>query len=167
MSRRALGSSSAPAAVSATVRRSRSNSRTRNVRSSWRICLLNAGCEMKRRSPAALVKLSSSATATKYRRSLMWASITEGYKRRSWTRPPARGEAGDMELGVQGLNAKAVLRPDATVTLARLAEELGYTSWWAGEHVVLPSPRTPDSPMAATDPVLDPLVHLAFVAAAT
>jgi probable F420-dependent oxidoreductase len=72
-----------------------------------------------------------------------------------------------MELGVQGLNAKAVLGPEATVRLARLAEELGYTSWWAGEHVVLPSPRTADAPMEATDPILDPLVHLTFVAAAT
>jgi probable F420-dependent oxidoreductase len=72
-----------------------------------------------------------------------------------------------MELGVQGLNAKAVLGPGDTVRLARLAEELGYTSWWAGEHVVLPSPRTPDAPMAPTDPILDPLVHLGFVAAVT
>jgi len=72
-----------------------------------------------------------------------------------------------MELGVQGLNAKAVLGPDHTVRLARLAEELGYTSWWVGEHVVLPSPRTPESPMASTDPILDPLAHLAFVAAVT
>lgn len=68
---------------------------------------------------------------------------------------------------MQGLNAKAVLGPRDTVRLARLAEELGYTSWWAGEHVVLPSPRTPDAPMAATDPILDPLTHLAFVAAVT
>ncbi|RSM85725.1 LLM class F420-dependent oxidoreductase [Kibdelosporangium aridum] len=72
-----------------------------------------------------------------------------------------------MKLGVSGLNAKATLGPAATVRLARLAEELGYTSWWAGEHVVLPSPRTPDSPMAATDPILDPLVHLTYVAAVT
>jgi len=73
----------------------------------------------------------------------------------------------DMELGVSGLNAKATLRPEDTVRLARLAEELGYRSWWAGDHVVLPSPRTPDSPMAPTDPILDPLVHLGYVAAVT
>ena len=72
-----------------------------------------------------------------------------------------------MELGVQGLNAKATLSPEQTRRLVRLAEELGYTSWWAGEHVVLPSPRTADSPMEATDPILDPLVHLAYVAAVT
>ncbi|HEX6360603.1 LLM class F420-dependent oxidoreductase [Actinophytocola sp.] len=72
-----------------------------------------------------------------------------------------------MELGVQGLNAKAVIAPGHTARLARLAEELGYTSWWAGEHVVLPSPRVPAAPMEATDPILDPLVHLTFVAAVT
>ncbi|MEV7008589.1 LLM class F420-dependent oxidoreductase [Streptosporangium sp. NPDC051022] len=72
-----------------------------------------------------------------------------------------------MELGVNGLNAKAAIAPEETVRLARLAEELGYRSWWAGEHVVLPSPRTEASPMEPTDPVLDPLVHLAYVAAVT
>lgn len=72
-----------------------------------------------------------------------------------------------MEFGVTGLNAKATLGPAQTVRLARLAEDLGYTSWWAGEHVVLPSPRVPDSPMDATDPILDPLVHLTYVAAVT
>lgn len=72
-----------------------------------------------------------------------------------------------MELGVSGLNAKATLGPAETVRLAQRAEELGYGSWWAGEHVVLPSPRVPDSPMEPTDPILDPLMHLAYVAAVT
>ncbi|GAB2814997.1 LLM class F420-dependent oxidoreductase [Actinoallomurus bryophytorum] len=72
-----------------------------------------------------------------------------------------------MKLGVQGLNAKATLSPAVTRRLARRAEELGYSSWWAGEHVVLPSPRTPDSPMDPKDPILDPLVHLSYVAAVT
>ena len=62
---RACGSIASPAFVSLTVRRSRSNSRTRSDDSSCRICLLSAGWEMKSRSVAALVKLSSSATATK------------------------------------------------------------------------------------------------------
>jgi probable F420-dependent oxidoreductase len=72
-----------------------------------------------------------------------------------------------VELGVQGLNAKATLGPADTRLLARRAEALGYASWWVGEHVVLPSPRTADSPMEPTDPILDPLVHLAYVAAVT
>jgi alkanesulfonate monooxygenase SsuD/methylene tetrahydromethanopterin reductase-like flavin-dependent oxidoreductase (luciferase family) len=72
-----------------------------------------------------------------------------------------------MELGIFGLNAKAVHGRAETARLARLAEELGYGSWWVGEHVVVPSPRTPDTPMDPRDAMLDPLVHLAFVAAVT
>jgi probable F420-dependent oxidoreductase len=72
-----------------------------------------------------------------------------------------------MEIGVFGLNAKVTAGPGETVRLARRVEELGYTSWWVGEHVVLPTPQAPPSPMDPADAVLDPLVHLAFVAAHT
>jgi probable F420-dependent oxidoreductase len=72
-----------------------------------------------------------------------------------------------VELGVYGLSAKATLGPADTARLARRAEELGYRSWWVGDHVVLPSPRVPESPMAPHDPILDPLVHLSYVAALT
>jgi probable F420-dependent oxidoreductase len=68
-----------------------------------------------------------------------------------------------MELGVQGLNSLA--RFDATLPLARLAEELGYGSWWAQDHVVLPT--TGGSPIDPATPIVDPLVHLAHVAAVT
>ena len=57
-----------------------------------------------------------------------------------------------MRLGVFGLNASSTYRPDDTVRLARLAEELGFDSVWAGEHVVLPSPRVAPAPMEPTDP---------------
>ena len=72
-----------------------------------------------------------------------------------------------MRLGVFGLNTNAAIGPAATAKFAARCEELGYESWWAGEHVVLPSPRVPPSPMSPDDPILDPLVHLAFVAAAS
>jgi probable F420-dependent oxidoreductase len=72
-----------------------------------------------------------------------------------------------VQLGVFGINAGTTHGPDVTVRLARLAEDLGFDSVWAGEHVVVPSPRVPPSPMEPTDPILDPLVHLAFVAAVT
>lgn len=72
-----------------------------------------------------------------------------------------------MQLGVFGLNFNSTIGPGPTARLARRCEELGYESWWAGEHVVLPTPRVAPSPMNPTDPVLDPLVHLAFVAAST
>ena len=73
-----------------------------------------------------------------------------------------------MHIGLFGLNAAApIIGPDETIRFARLAEEIGYESWWAGEHVVLPSPRVPPAPMEPDDPILDPMVHLAFVAAVT
>ena len=72
-----------------------------------------------------------------------------------------------MRLGVFGLSAKATHGPAATARLARRAEALGYASWWVGDHVVVPSPRVPESPMAPTDAIVEPLVHLAFVAALT
>lgn len=72
-----------------------------------------------------------------------------------------------VELGVCGLSAKATVGPADTIRLAQRAEALGYSSWWAGDHVVLPSPRTAGSPMEPTDPIVDPLVHLAYVAAVT
>ena len=64
---------------------------------------------------------------------------------------------------MQGVNA--VTRPEITLRLARLAEELGFESWWAADHVVLPS--TPGVPIDPGQPIVDPLVHLAYVAAAT
>ena len=72
-----------------------------------------------------------------------------------------------MQLGVNGLSALSDPGPEPTLRLARLAEQLGFTSWWVGDHVVLPSPRTPECAMEPTDPILDPLVHLAYVAAVT
>jgi probable F420-dependent oxidoreductase len=70
-------------------------------------------------------------------------------------------------MGIFGLNTHASAEPEAGLYLARLAEDLGYESLWAGEHVVLPSPRVAPAPLEPTDPIIDPLVWLAFVASAT
>ena len=72
-----------------------------------------------------------------------------------------------MKLGVFGISSGRTIGPGPTARLAGRCEELGYDSWWAGEHVVLPSPRVAPAPMKPTDPILDPLVHLAYVAGAT
>ena len=72
-----------------------------------------------------------------------------------------------MKLGVFGLNSKVAAAGEMVKWFAPRCEELGYDSWWAGEHVVLPSPRVPPAPMEPEDAILDPLVHLAFVAAVT
>ena len=57
--------------------------------------------------------------------------------------------------------------PGVAVGVAEHAEELGYESLWAGEHVVVPSPRVPPSPMEPGEPILDPVVLLAHLAART
>ena len=72
-----------------------------------------------------------------------------------------------MDMGVQGLNMGDTVAPAETLRLAQLVEQLGYRSWWASEHVVLPSPRVDPSPSEPDTPLLDPLVSLGFVAAAT
>jgi probable F420-dependent oxidoreductase len=72
-----------------------------------------------------------------------------------------------MELGVTALNATVAVTAESTTRLARLAEDLGYSTWWASDHVVLPTTMGPDAPMPPTDPILDPLVHLTYVAAVT
>ena len=71
-----------------------------------------------------------------------------------------------MKLGLFGLNMGPG-RPDHVATVARAAEDAGFESVWAGEHVVLPDPRVPPSPMEPTDPCLDPLLALAWAGAAT
>src|SRR3954471_12882810 len=50
---------------------------------------------------------------------------------------------------------------------AQAAERAGFESLWAGEHVVLPDPQVPPSPMAPQDPALDPLLGLTWAAAGT
>jgi probable F420-dependent oxidoreductase len=57
--------------------------------------------------------------------------------------------------------------PGGIADAARFAEEAGFDSLWAGEHVVLPDPQVPPSPMPPQDPALDPLLALAWAGAAT
>ena len=62
----------------------------------------------------------------------------------------------------------------AALEICRLAEQLGFESVWGGEHVVLPTviesayPYTADGkiPALPDTPIPDPLIWLAFVAAA-
>ena len=71
------------------------------------------------------------------------------------------------ELGLFAVNMRPAVEPEPVAWLGRLAEELGYESLWAGEHVVLPDPQRPPSPAPPTAPILDPLVTLTFLAAQT
>jgi probable F420-dependent oxidoreductase len=70
-------------------------------------------------------------------------------------------------IGLFAVNSHALAEPEAAAQVARLAERLGYDSLWAGEHVVVPSPRVDPSPMEPDEPILDPLVALAHLAGHT
>jgi probable F420-dependent oxidoreductase len=70
-------------------------------------------------------------------------------------------------IGLFAINSHACADPEAAARIAARAERLGYDSLWAGEHVVVPSPRVEPSPMEPDEPILDPLVALSHVAAHT
>lgn len=72
-----------------------------------------------------------------------------------------------MTIGLFLHNVHIAGDPKTAVAVATRAEELGYDSLWAGEHVVVPDPRVAPSPMEPTDAILDPLVLLAHLAAHT
>ena len=74
---------------------------------------------------------------------------------------------GAPTIGLFAVNSHVCAEPEAAVRIAELAESLGYDSLWAGEHVVVPSPRVDPSPMEPEEPILDPLVALAHLAART
>ena len=72
-----------------------------------------------------------------------------------------------MKLGLFSINTDACSFPEGVATVARVAEEVGFESLWAGEHIVLPDPQRPPSPMAPGDRMLDSLTTLTFAAAHT
>jgi probable F420-dependent oxidoreductase len=72
-----------------------------------------------------------------------------------------------MRLGLVHINMGPMSQPDALVAAARAAEAAGFDSVWAGEHIVLPDPQVPPSPMRPQDPALDSLLSLTWAAAHT
>lgn len=72
-----------------------------------------------------------------------------------------------MKLALFGWNIGPVARPETIARVVRLAEEAGYESLWCGEHVVLPDPQAPPSPLPPEVAMLDPTVALTFAAAVT
>src|SRR5262249_5580309 len=79
---------------------------------------------------------------------------------------PTTGSNG-MRLGLVHINMGSMSRPDTLVQAAQAAEDAGFDSLWAGEHIVLPDPQVPPSPMSAPDPALDSLLALSWAAAHT
>ena len=72
-----------------------------------------------------------------------------------------------MKLGLYGINLGPCADPQTAASVARAAEKAGFESLWTAEHVVLPDPQVPPSPVPAQTRLLDPAVALAHVAAHT
>src|SRR5262245_39074279 len=72
-----------------------------------------------------------------------------------------------MKIALFAANMGPCCAPDALGRVARAAEEAGLESIWTGEHVVLPDPHVPPSPLAPEVPILDPAVAPTFIAART
>jgi probable F420-dependent oxidoreductase len=72
-----------------------------------------------------------------------------------------------MKLGLFNLNMGPCGDPATAVRVAQAAEAAGFDSLWVGEHVVLPEPQAPPSPLPPRVPILDPIVTLTYLAAHT
>lgn len=72
-----------------------------------------------------------------------------------------------MKFGLYGINMGPCGVPAVAARVAQAAEAAGFESLWAGEHVVLPDPQVPSSPLPASSPVLDPALTFAFIAGQT
>ena len=72
-----------------------------------------------------------------------------------------------MKFGLFGINFGPCAVPSTAAAAARAAEGAGFDSVWTGEHVVLPDPQVPPSPVPAETPFIDSAAALAFVAAHT
>ncbi|WP_406070664.1 LLM class F420-dependent oxidoreductase [Micromonospora sp. NBC_01638] len=80
-----------------------------------------------------------------------------------------------MRFGISHCNVGEFAEPDRARDLARLTEQAGFESLWTVEHVVIPEvyePRYPETPdgrfwFRHDLPLADPLIWMAFVAAAT
>src|SRR5712692_2822546 len=72
-----------------------------------------------------------------------------------------------MKFGIFGINMGPCANPATAAAVARAAEAAGLDSLWTGEHIVLPEPQAPPSPVPAHTPFIDSTVALAFVAAHT
>jgi len=72
-----------------------------------------------------------------------------------------------LKFGLFSMTTGPCSYPDAAARVAKAAEAAGFESLWGGEHVVLPDPQAPPSPLGPGDRITDPVVTLAFVAAHT
>lgn len=68
-----------------------------------------------------------------------------------------------LHLALFGLHRGSSVDPDVLVRRARRAEEAGFEALWIGDHVALPA----DAPDDATEPRLEALIALTYLAAVT
>ncbi len=72
-----------------------------------------------------------------------------------------------MKFGLFGINHGPCAAPATARVVAQAAEKAGFDSVWTGEHIVLPDPQVPPSPVPPQSPFIDSAVALAYVAAHT
>jgi probable F420-dependent oxidoreductase len=72
-----------------------------------------------------------------------------------------------MKIALFGINTGPCANPSIAAAVARAAEAAGFESLWTGEHIVLPDPQVPPSPVPADTPFIDSAIALAYVAAHT
>jgi probable F420-dependent oxidoreductase len=72
-----------------------------------------------------------------------------------------------VKFGLYSINYGTCGDPESLVRVAQYAEAAGLDSVWAGEHIVLPSPKPPDYDYGPEIPFLDAIVALALAAANT
>src|SRR5580692_9197673 len=77
------------------------------------------------------------------------------------------GKGRGMKFGLFGINFGPCANPSTAAAAARAAEAAGFESVWTGEHIVLPEPQAPPSPVPADTPFIDTAVALGFIAAHT
>src|SRR5215813_11002958 len=72
-----------------------------------------------------------------------------------------------MKIGLCSVNSGPYTTRAALKSVAELAEGFGVESVWVSEHPVLADPQEPPSPMDPSDPILDPVTTLAYLAGRT
>jgi probable F420-dependent oxidoreductase len=72
-----------------------------------------------------------------------------------------------MKLGLFGMNMRPCITAEAVAAVARAAEEIGFDSFWGGEHIALPDSPTSSSPMPARTVFVDLCITMGFAAAHT
>lgn len=68
-----------------------------------------------------------------------------------------------MKFGLHALHRGDNIARSELIDLARLAEVAGFESLWVGDHIALPD----DAPDPATEPRLEALTALTYLAAVT